>query len=81
MVLACPEYKKLHGVDVSPLLEETAVMSEEVSDLEVGTATEQERQAYKEGLVAALSLTVTDREMGIKVWEVIRPEWRSEEVS
>ena len=61
-----------------PLLEHSAYMSDEVSDLD--DATEEARKAHRESCVQAAELSQRDRQLKIAVWERVRPAYRSEEV-
>lgn len=54
-------------------------MSAEESSLEDATPEEQDK--YKRDLAAAAGLSSIDVEEGVPVWGVVRPAWRSAEVS
>ncbi len=75
---AWQEYKRRHGVDVRPLLQESGWMSGEESNLQ--NVTQEEQDTHIKRLQEAALLSPQDIKAGVPVWERIRPGWRTDEV-
>ena len=72
------DYIETHGIDPTPLLEETDWMSEYISGED--TDDEEKKTEMYEQLANAAGLSAEEKEAGVKVWQKLLCVFRSDEV-